>query len=162
MCYLRRMAKKLERWLFVCTGNICRSPYAEVVARSLSSLPNVEFASAGTIAIPGNPATKPGRSAAEEAGFDLTAHRATALTADVVGAADRIFGMERHHVDAVLAFDPSAPVETLDIDGNGIFDPYGGSADDYDASYRLIERAVRERLDGEARRREHAPGNPLC
>ncbi|MBT8202122.1 MAG: low molecular weight phosphatase family protein [Acidimicrobiia bacterium] len=141
------MAENLnpERWLFVCTGNICRSPMAEEVARRLGPGTMV-FSSAGTHAIPGNPATAAGVQVAAELGFDLSSHRATQLTGTVVAGADLILAMEEHHAAAARRFAPHATVELLDPAGAGIDDPYGGTAADYRSSYEAIVDAVRARL----------------
>lgn len=141
------MVEKLERWLFVCSGNICRSPFAEAAARSLNDAPARRFSSAGTIALDGNPATRTGTVAARDAGIDLADHRATHLTPEVLAAADRIFGMEHEHVAAVLDLDPGASVELLDPDGRPIPDPYGGDTTDYASSYAQILDALRVRLN---------------
>lgn len=140
------MQRNLERWLFVCTGNICRSPFAEVAARRLGAGSDLEFASAGTIARPANPATTGGIRAAADLGFDLNGHRATHLTPAVIAGADRVFGMEEEHIDAVLDLEPTARVELLDPDGRAVPDPYGGDHADYLASYRQIMAALRLRL----------------
>ena len=138
---------RMERWLFVCTGNICRSPLAEAAARVFAGDSVLETASAGTIAVPGNPATRAGISAARELGIDLSAHRATYLTRDVVAGFDRVFGMEEEHVAAVRALDAEIPATLLSPDGDPIPDPYGGDRDDYIASYELILEALRVRLE---------------
>ena len=109
--------------VFVCTGNICRSPYAEFVARNLIEGASGEFTSAGTVARSGNPATDTGAAVAAELGVDLTPHQATLLSTEVVAGADLIYAMEDEHVEAVLRLDPQASVALLRPDGLGIPDP---------------------------------------
>ena len=140
------MPRKLERWLFVCSGNICRSPFAEVAARRMTADRRFEFASAGTIAVPGNPATRGGIDAAADLGIDLASHRATPLTPSVIAGADRVMAMETEHLAEVLALVPGATVELLDPNGDPIPDPYGGDHAEYTASYELILAALRHRL----------------
>lgn len=135
------------RVLFVCTGNICRSPFAEAAARQWDG---VEAASAGTAAITGAPASATGIAVAAELGVDMTAHRADDLTPKLIEGADVIYGMTDEHVAAVMVLDPSARVELLDPNGTGIPDPYGGNRADYLASYRLIQEALGRRLGKEA------------
>ena len=134
------------RVVFVCTGNICRSPYAEYLARNLSDSPDLEFASAGTIARPGSPASTTGVAAAAELGLDLTPHGATRLTAEVVVEADVIYAMEEEHLAPILQLDPGARVELLRPDGEDIPDPYGADHATYLEIYRLIEHALSQRL----------------
>ncbi len=135
------------RILFVCTGNICRSPFAEALARHLSPDPRFEFASAGTFAIDGAPATRAGITVATRLGAAMANHRATPLTGAVVTHADRVYGMEDDHVSAVLALDPGARVELLDPAGAPVADPYGGSSTEYQASFLHIRQALLQRLN---------------
>jgi protein-tyrosine phosphatase len=99
------------RVLFVCTGNICRSPMAEAFARrELGNYPGagLSFASAGSHALEGNPATQPGVVAVADRGGDLASHRARELSRRRVRDADLILVMASEHLPYVLAFDRSA------------------------------------------------------
>ena len=68
--------------LFVCAGNLCRSPFAEGLARRLAAERglDVEFASAGEIALDGDRCPPDAVAAAREHGVDLSSHRARCLT----------------------------------------------------------------------------------
>ena len=70
--------------LFVCAGNICRSPFAEGLAqrRAAERGLDVEFASAGEIALDGDRCPPDAVAVAKEYGVDLSSHRARRLTAD--------------------------------------------------------------------------------
>jgi protein-tyrosine-phosphatase len=70
--------------LFVCAGNICRSPFAEGLARRLAAERglDVEFASAGEIALDGDRCPPDAVAVAKEYGVDLSSHRARRLTTD--------------------------------------------------------------------------------
>ena len=72
--------------LFVCAGNICRSPFAEGLARRLAAERgfDVEFASAGEIALDGDRCPPDAVAVAQEFGVDLSSHRARRLTTDTV------------------------------------------------------------------------------
>jgi protein-tyrosine-phosphatase len=97
--------------LFVCTGNICRSPMAEAFARRElggHAGAGLRFASAGSHALEGNPATEPGVVAAADRGGDLARHRARELSRRRVRDADLILVMASEHLPYVLAFDRSA------------------------------------------------------
>lgn len=88
------------RILFVCFGNICRSPMAEGLARDLATRrhPNdaslLRFSSAGVGAQNGNPPTEEAVLAMGERGIDIASHRARRATPDVVGACDLVLTME--------------------------------------------------------------------
>ena len=102
--------------LFVCTGNLCRSPTAEALAvRELRRQPGapLRFISAGTHAVEGNPAAIRSVAAAEERGADLERHHARELTRRRVRAADLILCMAADHRPYVLAFDRGAARRTF-------------------------------------------------
>lgn len=65
----------IRRLVFVCQGNICRSAFAEAVARRAG----LRAASVGLSTTPGRPAHPPAITAAQSLGHDLQAHRATDL-----------------------------------------------------------------------------------
>jgi protein-tyrosine phosphatase len=97
--------------LFVCTGNLCRSPSAEkFLTKRLSELGpyDVEVESAGTLGttLEGAPYELLRESASF--GLDLSAHMARRLDPGTVAQADMVIGMERSHVRAVVLADPPA------------------------------------------------------
>ena len=126
------------RLLLVCTGNICRSPMAEAIARRLlesRGREDVAVASAGTAAQDGAPASEGAYLIALEHGLDLTAHRARQITSDLVAAADLVLGMSPHHGERALALGGDGrshrlgeyagrPAADAQID-----DPFGGDLD---------------------------------
>src|SRR5436189_6303067 len=89
----------IENVLFVCTGNICRSPLAaSLLERALQERGiEVTVASAGTGAWDGAPASEGAYLVGLERGLDLSGHRARLLTREIVEDADLILTMARHH-----------------------------------------------------------------
>ena len=87
--------------LFVCTGNICRSPMAEVLFAHL--VPQAEVSSAGTMDWSGQPAHEHAIAAMAERGLDLSAHRSRRLSEYLVDESDLIVAMTRNHGWAVAA-----------------------------------------------------------
>src|SRR4051794_7273086 len=87
--------------LFVCTGNTCRSPMAEAIARAeleRRGWSNVRVASAGLAAAAGEPATREAVVVAARRGLDLGGHRARQLSAEIIGWADLVLGMSSSHL----------------------------------------------------------------
>lgn len=97
------------RYLFVCSGNICRSPMAEVVARGLLEEAGVraEVSSAGTLGIEGHPASDLATRVVAEIGYDLESHRSRGVTRELLGASDTIFVMAPEHEFEIAGLDGS-------------------------------------------------------
>ena len=102
--------------LFVCTGNICRSPTAEALARrELARYPGVpiQVSSAGSHALEGNPVASRSMLAASARGASLERHLARELTRRRVRAADLVLCMAAEHRPFVLSYDRSAANRTF-------------------------------------------------
>jgi protein-tyrosine phosphatase len=102
--------------LFVCTGNICRSPTAEALARrELARYPGVpiQVSSAGSHALEGNPAASRSMLAASTRGASLERHFARELTRRRVRSAGLILCMAAEHRPFVLSYDRSAANRTF-------------------------------------------------
>ena len=123
------------RILVVCTGNLCRSPFAEHLLRRRlgeAGLLDIAVASAGIGAMPGAPCPGNVLEAAREWELDLSGHRARQISAEDVEMADLILTMERYHYHAVRAAfavpgDKLHPLAQFD-DGEGpedVEDPMG-------------------------------------
>jgi protein-tyrosine-phosphatase len=95
---------------FVCTGNRCRSPFAEAVFGSLTANLPVDVGSAGTLE--SRPAHVPAemRRVGRSYGLDLSRHRSTPLTGVDLSRADLVLGFERGHVESAMA-EAAAPFE---------------------------------------------------
>ena len=90
----------------LCTGNICRSPMAEVLlADALARRGVAAHVSSAGLLEDGRPASEHSVACMAGRGLDLSAHRSRAMTAELLGGADLLLGMERRHVReaAVLA-----------------------------------------------------------
>ncbi|MCB9741881.1 MAG: low molecular weight phosphotyrosine protein phosphatase [Alphaproteobacteria bacterium] len=87
------------RLLMVCTGNICRSPMAEGLARHYAAQRGraLEVASASVLGLDGQPAHKLAVKVMKELGIDISAHRAQPVTPELVEEADYILVMELAH-----------------------------------------------------------------
>lgn len=97
-----------QRVAFVCSGNICRSPMAAVIARQLFEERDQPAAiiSVGTLDLVGKPAAAHARAAVAEIGLDLEGHRSQPATPSLLRFADHIVVMAPRHVTELRARDP--------------------------------------------------------
>ena len=103
-----------ERILVICTGNICRSPLAAaLLTRGLVEKGTASVQSAGVAALTGHAAEETVSRIAAEHGISLADHCATQISIDATRQAELILAMEQRHIDAVLAFDPTARGKTF-------------------------------------------------
>jgi protein-tyrosine-phosphatase len=144
------------RILFICSGNICRSPMAEEYARhraSRTGLSHLLVESAGTLGIEGAPASDEAVETLRKIGLDLTQHRSRGLRRDHLDRSEMILVMERRHLEEL---DKRFPVRERDIyllrafedgpdpawDAPDLDDPIGLSQDVYQARFEEIRTAV--------------------
>ena len=144
-----------QRILFVCTGNTCRSSMAEGLARKVAQEPGIQrwvFASAGTLALPGDKAANQAIETLAEMGIELSQHRATLLTKEMILEADLILTMTASHRRQVLSIVPEAAdkVHVLGqyagIPGD-VPDPFGGSIEEYRRCAGNLQALIRKVLD---------------
>jgi protein-tyrosine phosphatase len=127
--------------LFVCTGNICRSPFAEYYARDLWREHDIETSSAGTYPVTGHGATDTMIRVGNARGLNLTPHRSQGLGS--AGHPDLILCMEQHHVDAATRAFTDLPATSIRLlTAEGVDDPYGRSMDHYERAAAEIISAV--------------------
>ncbi len=146
----------VQNILFICSGNICRSPFAEGYLRwrlAQRRRQHVQVQSAGTLGIVGSPASSESIALAEEVGFDLSEHRSRGVSFDAVDEAEIILVMEEAHrrelirlfpeqaerVHLVSEFHPSVsdPARAPDI-----FDPIGLPIEDYRRCFALVRDCI--------------------
>jgi glycine hydroxymethyltransferase len=163
--------RTLKTILFVCTGNICRSPMAEgLFRRMVKGRIDVRVLSAGVHASGGQSASVHAVEALAEEGIDLSRFRSQSLTDELVERADLIFAMTRGHLETlqmlfpeaadkaflVREFDPTADPRNLDVP-----DPIGQGRSVYFRCRDVLKKALPTLLpllDAAAAKTGGAPG----
>lgn len=148
---IRRREKPVRRVLILCYGNICRSPFAEMLA--MSRLPGVEVMSGGFHPKSGRSSPPHLVVAAREFGVDLTQWRSQVLTPEHVDRSELILAMDLENLDRFKQQFPSALARTTLL---GLFSPSCRLEipDPYNLNYEQTRQVLQElskAIDGLAR-----------
>lgn len=158
--YLAKWRSRRERlFLFVCSGNTCRSPMAAAIANSeiatrlrvpIASLQtvNLRALSAGVSARVGEPLTAEAQHALRSLNVPVEPHAARNLTPELAQQAEMIFCMTSAHRDAVIKMLPGVASKTFCLDVQAdVEDPIGKGMEAYLKCARRIHDLVRLRFD---------------
>jgi len=137
--------------VFICHGNIMRSPMAETMFRAAA--PHIRVESAGTFAVAGRNADDRAARVATEFGYSLERHRAQPLSSEMIDAADLLVVMD--YVNYIVVTDrfPQAARKTLLLGSleRGaaleIDDPYEGTLDDVRKAYTRIQTCLKRLVE---------------
>jgi len=147
------MSDRIKHILFVCTGNICRSPFAEGLLKKLvqkKGLDDIVADSAGLLALSGNSATGLAQKVAAEYDVDLSDHIAKSVKKDIIDRSDLILAMKKSHAKNLLDTFPEAEGKVFLIrrfarfgsKNRGVADPYGLNYETYRFCFLDIQDCI--------------------
>lgn len=159
------------RVLFVCTGNLCRSPMAEAILKGLLARdgePGIEVDSAGTWAPEGEVIAPMALKVLQDEGLDARDHVSKRIGTELIERSDLIVVMERSHREEILALWPQTAGKVVLISSFGgdradedISDPYGKGIKEYRKCFKSLEQLVGA-LYGQLVRTNRGRDGTLC
>jgi len=137
-------------FLFVCTGNTCRSPLAEgLLKHALCDRTDIVVKSAGVAAGNAQPANPQTLSVLKEVGVDLSSHRSQSVNNQLLANAEWIVAMTNDHLDILLSMFPEVADRTKLLcdfipgqEGQDVPDPIGMGRDAYLQTRDVIVEAI--------------------
>ena len=131
--------------LFICTGNTCRSPMAELYFNHYRKLNGKSpcASSCGVATSDNRPISVNAAKVMELLGIDASLFRSTIATGDILAAADKIFVMSAKHQRVIERCFPEFSGRTsLLLDGRDVADPYGMGFDTYMATFNMMKEKI--------------------
>lgn len=130
--------------MFVCTGNICRSPMAEAIFRDM--VKDAEVSSAGISALTGQKASFNAIAVCSEHGLNLSGHKSTNINDSDIEEMDLVLTATANHSHMLEKLYPQLNIFTIKeyagYADSDIADPYGGSLNDYEICFSEIKDAL--------------------
>src|ERR1700726_5012460 len=145
-----RALMTLKNILFVCTGNVCRSPMAEGLFRQMvANRPDIRVRSAGVSAFPGQPPSPHAVEVLAELRVDISKLRSLPLSEEMVRGASCIIAMTRSHMESIHYLFPEAAEKTFLLrefedyaPSLDVSDPIGMGREAYEVTRDIIRRAL--------------------
>jgi protein-tyrosine phosphatase len=135
-----------KRILFVCVGNICRSPTAEYLLKRLLAGDDFDISSAGLGALVGYPMEPTAAEMLKAHGVDGSNHRGRQLTENILRQSDLILAMEKSQTASIIRMAPEVSGKVFMLgkwqSDVGIPDPFRQPHSAFDLAYRMIDKGV--------------------
>ena len=158
MSLLLSKKKSKRTVVFLCTGNTCRGPMAQGYmkhAMNERGIKNVDVKTAGVMTVPGLVPTPEATQVMANANIDITQHRSSPLTPELIRKADLILGMTPFHVQFALRMSDDAKGKTYllkefaesDMKNYQITDPMGATLEVYKRVFREMKLAIDKMLE---------------
>ncbi|MBV8815941.1 MAG: serine hydroxymethyltransferase [Verrucomicrobia bacterium] len=145
-----RTLNRQKTILFICTGNVCRSPMAEGLFRAMiRERPDLNVISAGVSTYPGQPPSAHAVEVLANLGIDISTQRSRPISEELVEAATWVVAMTRGHMDSIIYLYPQAAEKTYllrefepDAASLDISDPIGMGLDAYKSACDTIRNCL--------------------
>lgn len=139
---------KYNKLIFVCTGNTCRSPMAEVIYKSLDEESDIKVYSRGAVVLFGEPINPKAETILIKHGLDHNNHISKGLKESDIDESTLILAMTAAHKKKILESYPRAKavytIKEYAGEIGDVVDPYGGTLIDYEECYIELARLVKK------------------
>lgn len=139
---------KYDKLIFVCTGNTCRSPMAEVIYKNLDKESNISVFSRGMVVLFGEPINPKAEVILKKHDLDISNHISKGIRESEIDDNTLILTMTEAHKRKIEAALPDAKnlytIKEYVGEIGDVVDPYGGSLVEYEECYIELARLVKK------------------
>ena len=140
--------EKYQKLIFVCTGNTCRSPMAEVIYKNLEKVSDMKVCSRGLVVLFAEPLNPKAEIVLKKHDLELDNHMAKGLKASDLEENTIILTMTSGHKKKVQELYPEVKdvytIKEFAGEIGDVVDPYGGTLMDYEECYTELGRLVKK------------------